>query len=223
MRVAVLASGHGSNLQALLDACDAPGSSARIVLVVSNRPEAGALERAASRGVPVATIASDGQDADRLLALLAGHAADLVVLAGYLKRVPERVVAAYRGRMINVHPALLPAFGGPGMYGRRVHEAVLASGARVSGASVHLVDEQYDHGAVVAQWPVPVRPDDTVDTLAARVLAVEHRLLPAVVRAFAARGEGLAAGAAPREAVQAAGSAPHSLDDLLVPSLKERA
>ena len=232
MRVAVLASGHGSNLQALLDACAAPASAAHIVLVVSNREGAGALERAGARGVPAATIAEDGQDADRLLALLAEHAVELVVLAGYLKRVPDRVVAAYRGRMLNVHPALLPAFGGPGMYGRRVHEAVLASGARVSGATVHLVDEQYDHGPIVAQWPVPVRPDDTPDTLAARVLAVEHRLLPAVVLACAARGGAALAAAADatraplRPVARPAGVAPHSLDDALVPSsplpLKER-
>ena len=90
--------------------------------------------------------------------------------------------------MLNVHPALLPAFGGPGMYGKRVHEAVLASGARITGVTVHLVDEQYDHGRILAQWPVPVRPGDTADSLAARVLAAEHKLLPAVVQAFARRG-----------------------------------
>ncbi len=227
MRVAVLASGHGSNLQALLDACATPGSAARVVLVISNREGAGALERAVECGVPTATIAPDGQDADRLLALLAEHRVELVVLAGYLKRVPQRVVAAYRGRMLNIHPALLPAFGGQGMYGRRVHEAVLASGARVTGATVHLVDEQYDHGAIVAQWPVPVRPDDTPDVLAARVLAVEHRLLPSVVMAFAARGGAVPAPAAAvadatRVARRPADEPPHSLDDVLTQTLKER-
>jgi phosphoribosylglycinamide formyltransferase-1 len=188
LKVAVLASGHGSNLQALLDELSDPSSPARIGLVISNRAAAGALERAARAGVPTATIGEDGQDAPRLLALLAGHDIALVVLAGYLKKVPDAVVAAYRGRMLNVHPALLPTFGGAGMYGRRVHEAVLASGARVTGVTVHLVDEQYDHGAILAQWPVPVRPGDSADALAARVLAVEHRLLPAVVRAFARCG-----------------------------------
>jgi folate-dependent phosphoribosylglycinamide formyltransferase PurN len=118
-----------------------------------------------------------------MLELLTRHAIRLVVLAGYLKKVPDEVVAAFRGRMLNIHPALLPAFGGPGMYGRRVHEAVLASGATVSGATVHLVDEHYDHGAIVAQESVPVRPGDTPESLAARVLEVEHRLLPAAVRA----------------------------------------
>jgi phosphoribosylglycinamide formyltransferase-1 len=188
LRVAVLASGQGSNLQALLDACREAASPATIVLVVSNRASAGALERAAAAGVATTTIAEDGQDAERLLEALASRGAELVVLAGYLKRVPDAVVAAYRGRMLNVHPALLPAFGGAGMYGRRVHEAVLASGARVTGVTVHLVDEQFDHGSILAQWPVPVRHGDTADTLAARVLEAEHRLLPAVVRAFARCG-----------------------------------
>jgi folate-dependent phosphoribosylglycinamide formyltransferase PurN len=112
--------------------------------------------------------------------------ADLLVLAGFLKLIPEPVVRAHRGRILNIHPALLPAFGGPGMYGRRVHEAVLQSGARISGATVHIVDEQYDHGPIVAQWPVPVLEHDDPETLAARVLEVEHRLLPEVVDAFAA-------------------------------------
>lgn len=183
VRVAVLVSGHGSNLQALLDACAAPDSEAEIACVVSNRDDAGALERARAARVPALVIDRDGQDASGLLALLRRHAIQLVVLAGYLRKVPDAVVAAFRDRMLNVHPALLPAFGGPGMYGRRVHEAVLASGARLSGATVHLVDEQYDHGRILAQWPVPVHPGDTAETLAARVLAVEHQLLPAAVRA----------------------------------------
>src|SRR5205807_2164795 len=103
------------------------------------------------------------------------------VLAGYLQRIPPAVVARFRLRLINIHPALLPAFGGPGMYGRRVHEAVLASGAPISGATVHYVDEEYDRGPIIAQWPVPVRAGDTPESLAARVLEVEHRLLPRVV------------------------------------------
>ena len=110
------------------------------------------------------------------------------MLAGYIRLVPPEVVSAYRGRIVNVHPALLPDFGGPGMYGRRVHEAVLASGATESGPTVHLVDEEYDRGAILAQSRVPVRKDDTPETLAARVLAEEHRLLPAVVRAAARAG-----------------------------------
>jgi folate-dependent phosphoribosylglycinamide formyltransferase PurN len=113
---------------------------------------------------------------------------DLVVLAGYLKLVPSGVIARFRGRIINVHPALLPSFGGKGMYGRRVHEAVLASGASESGATVHLVDEAYDRGAILVQARVPVLPDDDPERLAARVLQLEHRLLPAAVLAAAAAG-----------------------------------
>jgi phosphoribosylglycinamide formyltransferase 1 len=113
---------------------------------------------------------------------------DLVVLAGYLKLVPSGVIARYRGRLINIHPGLLPSFGGKGMYGHRVHEAVLASGARESGATVHLVDEVYDRGEILGQVKVPVLPGDDAERLAARVLEVEHRLLPAAVLAAAAAG-----------------------------------
>jgi formyltetrahydrofolate-dependent phosphoribosylglycinamide formyltransferase len=190
VRVAVLASGGGTNLQALLDALrDSP--LARVARVITNRADAGALERARASGVP-ATVLRDPDDAAELLAALGGEAggadADLVVLAGYLKLVPPAVVARFRWRMINIHPALLPAHGGPGMYGRRVHAAVLASGAAESGATVHYVDEQYDRGPIVAQQRVAVRPGDTPETLAARVLDAEHRLLPMVVLELARRG-----------------------------------
>jgi len=131
-------------------------------------------------------VLSHPADDDGVTAALRG--ADLVVLAGYLRLVPARTVAHFRHRMINVHPALLPGFGGRGMYGRAVHDAVLRSGATLSGATVHYVDETYDRGPVIAQWPVPVRPADTPETLGARVLAVEHRLLPTVVLALARRG-----------------------------------
>jgi len=154
-----------------------------VVLVVSNRPDAGALVVARAAGITAQVTTRDGQDADGLLAALRTAGVQLVVLAGWLKRVPDAVVAAFGGRILNVHPALLPAFGGPGMYGHRVHEAVLASGARLTGVTVHLVDERYDHGSIVAQWPVPVRAHDTADTIAARVLEIEHRLFPAVVAA----------------------------------------
>jgi len=184
VRVAVLVSGSGSNLQALLDALR-PGGSARVVHVISSRPGAGALERARKAGVPT-TVLADTQDAAELLAAL--RDTDLAVLAGYLHRIPPAVVARFRLRLINIHPALLPAFGGPGMYGRRVHEAVLASGAPISGATVHYVDEEYDRGPIIAQWPVPVRSGDTPESLAARVLEVEHRLLPRVVLELAHRG-----------------------------------
>jgi formyltetrahydrofolate-dependent phosphoribosylglycinamide formyltransferase len=186
MRVAVAVSGRGSNLEALLRALgdDAP---ARVVLVVSNRADAAALARAREHGVP-AEVLSQPADATEWLDRLEHHRVDLLVLAGYLKLVPAAVIARYRDRILNVHPALLPAFGGRGMYGHRVHEAVLASGARESGATVHLVDEVYDRGRILAQGRVPVLPGDTAETLAARVLSVEHRLLPAAVLAAAAAG-----------------------------------
>jgi phosphoribosylglycinamide formyltransferase 1 len=186
MRIAVLASGSGSNLQALLDACRPP-EPARIALVACNVAGAGAVRRAAAGGVPTWHIA-DPADGAALLGALRAHAVDLVVLAGYLKLVPAAVVEAYSGRMINIHPALLPSFGGHGMYGIRVHQAVLASGATLSGPSVHLVTVEYDRGPILAQWPVPVLPDDTPESLRDRVLAVEHRLLPAVVLAAARAG-----------------------------------
>jgi folate-dependent phosphoribosylglycinamide formyltransferase PurN len=158
-----------------------------VVLVLSNRPDAPALGRAAAWGVPGIPL-GDPADAEEWLAALDRHTVDLVVLAGYLKLVPEAVIARFRGRIINVHPALLPAFGGRGMYGRRVHEAVLASGAKESGATIHLVDEVYDRGAILGQARVPVLDGDDPGRLAARVLEVEHRLLPAAVLAAAAAG-----------------------------------
>jgi formyltetrahydrofolate-dependent phosphoribosylglycinamide formyltransferase len=186
MRLAVCVSGRGSNLVALLDALER-SPQAKVVLVLSNRSDAPALECARERGVTAETL-NDHRDSAEWLRRLGSKRVDLIVLAGYLRLVPADVIAAYRGRIVNIHPALLPSFGGPGMYGRRVHEAVLASGARVSGATVHLVDEEYDRGAVLAQARVPVHPGDTADTLAARVLAAEHRLLPAVILKAAAVG-----------------------------------
>jgi phosphoribosylglycinamide formyltransferase-1 len=186
MRVAVAASGRGSNLEALLRTLGT-GTPARVVLVLSDRASAGALTLARSHGVATQVLA-DPANPDEWLDPLERAAADLVVLAGYLKLVPRGVVERYRGRIVNIHPALLPAFGGRGMYGRRVHEAVLASGARESGASVHLVDEVYDRGEVLARARVPVLPGDDPDRLAARVLEAEHRLLPAVVLAAARAG-----------------------------------
>ena len=183
VRVAVLVSGGGTNLQALLDALhDSP--IARVTRVISSRPDAGALARARRAGVTT-TVLRDPSDPAEVLSALAD--AQLVVLAGYLKLVHASVVARFKGRMINIHPALLPDFGGSGMYGQRVHQAVLASGAKESGATVHFVDEEFDRGAVIAQEKVPVRQGDTAEALAARVLEAEHRLLPKVVLDLARR------------------------------------
>ena len=188
-RLAVLASGGGSNLQAILDHFDALGDrrAGDVVLVASDQPGAGALDRARAHGIATALVRTKAHPGGTPLAdLLRDAHVDALVLAGYLRLVPADVVRAYTGRMINVHPALLPAFGGPGMYGHRVHEAVLAAGAAESGATVHFVDEVFDHGAIIARWSVPVQPDDTADRLAARVLRVEHVLYPRVVQALAA-------------------------------------
>ncbi len=188
-RVAVLASGGGSNCEALCAAIAAlgPAAPAQVVLVVSNRATAGVLARAATRAIPTAVL-TDPNDGEALQTLLASQAVDLVVLAGYLKLVPPAVTRAFAGRIVNVHPALLPAFGGHGMYGLRVHAAVLAAGCTVTGVTVHLVDEQYDRGAILAQWPVPVLSGDTAESLAARVLLTEHRLLPRTVLGLATAG-----------------------------------
>lgn len=188
-RIAVLASGGGSNLQALIDHFAALGDARAgdIVVVASDRADAGALERARRVGIPTEVIASRRAPQGReLSALLADHRVDLVVLAGYLQLVPAAVTRRYAGRILNVHPALLPDFGGAGMYGARVHRAVLTAGALTSGPTVHFVDDVYDHGAVIARWPVPVRAGDDEHTLAARVLRAEHLLYPRVIQAVAA-------------------------------------
>ncbi len=185
-RIAVLASGAGSNLQAILAHLASAGSGAAgaVSLVASDRPQAGALAIAARAGIPTGTI-HDPDDADAILALLAAHRIELVALAGYLKHVPGAMTRQFRARMINVHPALLPAFGGPGMYGTHVHRAVLNAGVKVSGVTVHFVDDAYDHGPIIAQWPVPVLAGDTPAVLAARVLRAEHWLYPCAVAAVA--------------------------------------
>lgn len=187
-RIAVFASGGGSNLQALLDYLHARGDArcGDVVLVASDRPDAGALERARRAGIATAVLKSprvaDGCDA---LDVLSRNDVDFIALAGYLKLLPKELLAEFPSRVTNIHPALLPAFGGPGMYGERVHRAVLQSGAMVSGATVHYVDEEYDRGAILAQWPVPVLADDSVKSLAERVLKVEHVLYPRVIDAVA--------------------------------------
>ena len=185
----MLASGGGSNLQAILDHLAALGEArhADVVLVASNRPDAGALTRAERAGISRVVLRSPhAPGGAELGAALAAHGVELVALAGYMRLVPPDVTAAFRGRMLNVHPALLPEFGGPGMYGPRVHRAVLQAGAALSGPSVHFVDEVYDHGALIAQWPVPVLSGDDEHSLAARVLRAEHLLYPRVVDAVAA-------------------------------------
>jgi phosphoribosylglycinamide formyltransferase-1 len=185
-RLAVLASGRGSNLQAIIEHFDnlARERVAKVVLVASNRADSPALIRAATASIDIAHFDS-ADDGSGLLALLRNFKIDLVVLAGYLKRIPPKVISAYSGRIMNIHPALLPAFGGEGMYGARVHEAVIASGATESGATVHLVDNEYDRGPIVAQWRIRVNRTDTAESLAARVLNIEHVVYPRAVEMVA--------------------------------------
>jgi len=187
-RLAVLASGRGSNLQAIIDHFDGLGRLAKVVLVASNRPDAPALARAARASIDSAHF-NAADDGTALLALLRRFEVDLVILAGYLKRIPPQVIEAFRGRILNVHPALLPAFGGEGMFGGRVHEAVLAAGAEQTGVTVHLVDNDYDRGPIVSQWMVPVLAGDDAESLGARVLQVEHIVYPRAVEMVAALHE----------------------------------
>ncbi|HKV52014.1 MAG TPA: phosphoribosylglycinamide formyltransferase [Gemmatimonadaceae bacterium] len=186
-RIAVLASGRGSNLDALQRYLSAmgPRAAATIALVVCDRERAGALALANALGIDARVSAPSPEHASHLASLLSEFDIDLLVLAGYVRLVPDDIVRAFRGRLVNVHPALLPAFGGQGMYGARVHRAVLDSGARVTGVTAHFVDETYDRGAIIAQWPVPVAHRDTAESLAARVLRVEHLLYPRAVHAVA--------------------------------------
>jgi phosphoribosylglycinamide formyltransferase 1 len=185
-RLAVLASGRGSNLQAIIEHFEnlARERIASVVLVASNRADSPALLRAATASIDIASFDA-GDDGSALLDLLRKFRVDLVVLAGYLKRIPPAVVQEYSGRIINIHPALLPAFGGEGMYGAHIHEAVIASGAEETGVTVHLVDNEYDRGPILAQWRVPVDKSDTPESLAARVLAVEHVVYPRVIEMVA--------------------------------------
>ena len=211
---AVFASGSGTNLQALLDH-ETPDGPYRIVVVISDREGAGALGRAEAAGRVARTIEVGGRPPEKVaaetLALLGSLDIRAIFLAGYLQLVPSVVVSAYRRRILNIHPALLPAFGGKGMFGERVHEAVLASGEEVSGATVHYVDEEYDTGTIVGQWSVRVFPGDDVPALAARILSVEHRLYPAVVdHVCKAWAEGRDPGPFPLSPADA-GSAPNQL------------
>jgi phosphoribosylglycinamide formyltransferase 1 len=186
--IAVLLSGSGRTLQNFLDRIATGTLPVRITQVVASRPNVGGIDRARNAGLPVEVVErkafpSVEAFSERTFALCRSSGAELVVLAGYLQllRIPDD----YRLRVLNIHPALLPAFGGKGMYGHHVHEAVLKYGAKVSGCTVHFVDDQYDHGPVIAQSAVPVTDDDTPDTLADRVFEAECELYPRVIRAMA--------------------------------------
>jgi phosphoribosylglycinamide formyltransferase-1 len=181
LRLGFLASHGGSNVQAILDACREGRLDAVPCVVISNNSDALVLDRAMAARVPAfhlsAHVHPDPARLDEaILATLEKHRVNLIVLAGYMKKLGPRTLARYRGRVLNMHPALLPKFGGKGMYGHHVHDAVLAAGAKESGATVHLADAEYDTGRILAQRKVAVRFDDTSESLAARVLEVEHQL-----------------------------------------------
>ena len=194
LRIAVLASGGGTDTQAIIDACEAGLIEGDVAVVVSNNSKAGVLERARRHGIPAHHLSGydypDDADLDRAFAeLLRGCDVNLVALAGYMKKRGAAFIAAFPNRIVNIHPALLPGpHGGVGKYGLHVHESVLAAGDEVTGVSIHLVDEEYDHGPVVARREVPVLPGDTPASLQKRVLAVEHEFYPAVLAAVE-RGE----------------------------------
>ena len=190
LRLGVLASGGGTNLQSILDRSADGSLSAEVVAVISNNSGAKALDRARSSGVDglhvsAATEGSFEAADSRITREFVSRGVDLVVLAGYMKMVGPVLLDTFRGKIINIHPALLPGFGGKDMYGMRVHEAVIAAGVKESGPTVHVVDDEYDHGLILAQRKVPVFPDDTPETLQKRVLAVEHEILPATIQRLA--------------------------------------
>ena len=179
MNLAFLASNNGSSLRAIAAAIEAGRLPARPCLVVSNRKAAPALEFARAHGIATLCIptTTDPAGADeRLAAALSRAEADLVVLSGYLRKLGPATLQAYAGRILNIHPALLPSYGGQGMYGRRVHEAVVAAGERETGATVHLVDDEYDHGAVIAQVRLPIAPGESAESVERRVMAAEPGL-----------------------------------------------
>ncbi|MBI1806849.1 MAG: phosphoribosylglycinamide formyltransferase [Ignavibacteria bacterium] len=191
MNIAVFASGKGSNFRAILDAITRKHiRNAHVVLVISNNSDAGALVIARENNIPTAHIsrkqfASDEEFNNALLSTLTVYNVNFIVLAGYMKRIDPCIIRSYRNRIVNIHPALLPEFGGEGMYGMHVHEAVIARKATHSGATVHIVDEEYDHGPIVLQRLVPIADGETPATLAAKVLEIEHELYPEAIRLFA--------------------------------------
>ncbi len=179
MKIAVFASGGGSNFQALIDKKEEGKLHVDIAVLIGNNSAARAFERARKHNITTLHIApshfkNDTIYTERLLHELESREIELIVLAGYMKMIPLEVIKKYHNRIVNIHPALLPAFGGKGMYGKRVHQAVLDYGAKVSGVTVHFVDEVYDHGSIILQETVKVEDDDDADSLAQRVLVLEH-------------------------------------------------
>jgi phosphoribosylglycinamide formyltransferase-1 len=190
LKLIVLASGGGTNLQAIIDNIEAGKLDVQIKAVISNNSKSGALERARNHNIPDIHLshkqfATPEEFDKKLLSVLKENEIDLVILAGYMKMISPTVIREYKNKIINIHPALLPSFGGKGMYGIHVHEAVLESGVKVTGVTVHTVDEVYDHGPILYQKCVPVLPDDTPESLQQRVLPHEHEAYSKVIQLFA--------------------------------------
>ncbi len=190
LKFAVMASGGGTDFQSLIDAVQAGKINAEICCLIASKPEIYAIERAGKAKIPVEVVCKKDFDSaqafdKKILAVLRQYGADFVVLAGYLNIIGSQTISAYKNKMINIHPSLIPSFCGMGMYGARVHQAVIEYGAKLSGATVHFVDEQADTGPIIMQAAVPVEQDDTPDMLAARVLKTEHRILPEAVALMA--------------------------------------
>ncbi|MCH8825542.1 MAG: phosphoribosylglycinamide formyltransferase [Chloroflexi bacterium] len=189
LRLGILASHGGTNLQAIMDACSRGGLDASVAVVISNNSGSRAIQRARAVSIPAYHISGVHPQPPRedgaILDALQKHHVDLVVLTGYMKLLGPKTLAGYRNRVLNSHPALLPGFGGKGMYGTQVHEEVLKAGDKVTGVTIHLVDDQYDHGAPVAQCTVPVLPDDTAAVLEERVKERERRFWVEVLQKIA--------------------------------------
>jgi len=179
IRLGFFASHEGTNMQAIIDACKDGRLNAKPCVVISNNSKSGAIQRAKKEGIPYYHLSSkthpEFEEPDKaILDALKTNNVNLVILAGYMKKIGPKTLAAYEGRILNIHPALLPKYGGKGMYGKYVHEAVLASGDKVTGVTIHIVDADYDHGSIVAQCQMPILEGDTVETLSKRVLEREH-------------------------------------------------
>ena len=191
LNISVFASGKGSNFKAILEAIEVGKiNNVKIVLVISNNSDAGALAIAREHNIPAFHVSrkqfsNDEEFNNRLITLLNIYNSNFIVLAGYMKKLDPKIIRLFKNRILNIHPALLPKFGGIGMYGIKVHEAVIASKEKISGATVHIVDEEYDHGPIVLQKSVAVNANDTPETLAAKVLQLEHEIYPEAIQLFA--------------------------------------
>lgn len=183
-KLVIFASGSGTNMQAIIDKIEAGEIRAEIVGLIVNKPGIKSIERATKSNIPVSVIAEKDQEdfSKKLTKKLTEWNPDLIILAGFLKKIPDSIIKKYENKIINIHPALLPKYGGKGFYGLNVHKAVIEAGDKESGCTVHYVNEEYDKGPIISQEKVPVHPNDTPEDLAKRVLKAEHKLLPTVIK-----------------------------------------